>query len=265
MASVMVGNVRTESRRKTGLQARLGVRRGWGLLALLAFLLIAQLQGSAQVDTGALSGTVFDSTGASVPGAAVSIADEATGRVVTQQSGRDGEYIFSPLKIGAYTLTVKKNGFETSVQKHIEVSIQSHLEIDPKLQVGEVTQEVQVSSDGPILETQTSSIQQLVDEKVLNDLPLNGRNAAFLAQLSPGVTIAQNDSRGLQASGSFTANGSRRTQNDYLLDGMDDNVAIADLVNQSQFVVLPPPDALREFTVQTSNYWPSLVMRPAPC
>ena len=254
MASVMVGNVRTESRRKTGLQARLGVRRGWGLLALLAFLLIAQLQGSAQVDTGALSGTVFDSTGASVPGAAVSIADEATGRVVTQQSGRDGEYIFSPLKIGAYTLTVKKNGFETSVQKHIEVSIQSHLEIDPKLQVGEVTQEVQVSSDGPILETQTSSIQQLVDEKVLNDLPLNGRNAAFLAQLSPGVTIAQNDSRGLQASGSFTANGSRRTQNDYLLDGMDDNVAIADLVNQSQFVVLPPPDALREFTVQTSNY-----------
>ena len=74
------------------------------------------------------------------------------------------------------------------------------------------------------------------------------------AQLSAGVTFSQNDSRDLQASGSFTANGSRRTQNDYLLDGMDDNVAIADLVNQAQFVVLPPPDALREFTVQTSDY-----------
>ena len=68
------------------------------------------------------------------------------------------------------------------------------------------------------------------------------------------MTQSQNDSRGLQASGSFTANGLRRTQNDYLLDGMDDNVNIADLVNQSQYVVLPPPDALREFTVQTSDY-----------
>ena len=93
-----------------------------------------------------------------------------------------------------------------------------------------------------------------MNQRAIDDLPLNGRNAAFLAQLSPGVTIAQNDSRGLQASGSFTANGSRRTQNDYLLDGMDDNVAIADLVNQAQFVVLPPPDALREFTAQTSDY-----------
>jgi hypothetical protein len=140
------------------------------------------------------------------------------------------------------------------VQQHIEVTVQGHLEINPKLQIGAVTQQVQVTSVSPMLETQTSSIQQLVDQKVINDLPLNGRNAVFLAQLSPGVTIAQNDSRGLQASGSFTANGSRRTQNDYLLDGMDDNVAIADLVNQTQFVVLPPPDALREFTVQTSNY-----------
>ena len=88
----------------------------------------------------------------------------------------------------------------------------------------------------------------------IDKLPLNGRNAVFLAQLPPGVTIAQNDSRGLQASGSFTANGLRRTQNDYLLDGMDDNVAVGDLVNQSQYVVLPPPDALREFTVQTNDY-----------
>jgi hypothetical protein len=105
-----------------------------------------------------------------------------------------------------------------------------------------------------LLETRSSSVQQLVTERAINDLPLNGRNATFLAQLSAGVTIAQNDSRNLQASGSFTANGSRRTQNNYLLDGMDDNVAIADLVNQAQYVIMPPPDALREFTVQTSNY-----------
>ena len=208
----------------------------------------------AQVDTGSIAGTVQDSSGAAIPGATLLLTERGTGRKLTQESQADGSYSFRPVKIGSYTLAVSKPGFRTLVQTRIEVSVQGHLEINPKLEIGEVTQQVEVTSAGPILETQTSSIQQLVDQRVINDLPLNGRNAAFLAQLSPGVTIAQNDSRGLQASGSFTANGSRRTQNDYLLDGMDDNVAIADLVNQSQFVVLPPPDALREFTVQTSTY-----------
>ena len=124
----------------------------------------------------------------------------------------------------------------------------------PHLEIGATSEVVQVSSDSPLLETRSSSVQQLVEQRTINALPLNGRNATFLAQLSPGVTFAQNDSRNLQASGSFTANGARRTQNNYLLDGMDDNAAIADLVNQAQYVVLPPPDALREFTVQTSTY-----------
>jgi len=229
-------------------------RLHWFLAILVLLAPLMERQARAQVDTGSIVGTVTDTTGAFIPGAKITIKDESTGRMQVLQSGQDGTYSISPLKIGTYTMTVEKNGFQTSVQQHIEVTVQGHLEIDPKLQVGQVTQEVQVSSAGPILETQSSSIQQLVNQRAINDLPLNGRNAVFLAQLSPGVNQAQNDSRGLQASGSFTANGSRRTQNDYLLDGMDDNVAIADLVNQSQFVVLPPPDALREFTVQTSDY-----------
>ena len=235
---------------------RLVAKGRWHLNLTILVLLLPFVQGTArgQVDTGSIVGTVADTTGAIIPGAKITIKDEATGRTRVLESGQDGTYAISPLRIGTYTMTVEKVGFQTSVQQHIEVTVQGHLEIDPKLQVGQVTQEVQVTSAGPILETQSSSIQQLVNQRVINDLPLNGRNAVFLAQLSPGVTIAQNDSRGLQASGSFTANGSRRTQNDYLLDGMDDNVAIADLVNQSQFVILPPPDALREFTVQTSNY-----------
>jgi hypothetical protein len=229
-------------------------KRVWHLAILLLLLPLLQPTARAQVDTGSIVGTVTDTSGAIVPGAAITIKDESTGRTLVLESGQDGTYSISPLKIGAYTMTVAKAGFQTLVQQHIEVTVQGHLQIDPKLQVGQVTQEIQVSSSGPILETQSSSIQQLVNQRAINDLPLNGRNAVFLAQLSPGVTQAQNDSRGLQASGSFTANGSRRTQNDYLLDGMDDNVAIADLVNQAQFVVLPPPDALREFTVQTSDY-----------
>ncbi len=233
----------------------LTLRRMSAVLGLVFLgLLVASTTLHSQVDTGSIVGTVMDASGAVVPGATLTIRDEGTGRTRVQQSAQDGSYNISPLRIGNYTLTVARQGYETSVQQHIEVTVQGHLEINPRLQVGQVTQQVEVTSAGPILETQSSSLQQLVNQKVINDLPLNGRNAAFLAQLSAGVTIAQNDSRGLQASGSFTANGSRRTQNDYLLDGMDDNVAIADLVNQAQFVVLPPPDALREFTVQTSDY-----------
>jgi hypothetical protein len=255
MATEMKSNVKTEINSiPMPFTGRFVAGRGWYLAVLLFLLPVLQQSAQAQVDTGSIVGTVTDTTGAFIPGAAITVKDEATGLRRVLQSGQDGTYTISPLKIGTYTMTVEKNGFETSVQQHIEVTVQGHLEINPKLQVGQVTQEVQVSSAGPILETQTSSIQQLVNERPINDLPLNGRNAVFLAQLSPGVTQSQNDSRGLQASGSFTANGSRRTQNDYLLDGMDDNVAIADLVNQSQFVVLPPPDALREFTVQTSDY-----------
>ncbi len=227
----------------------------WGSAAfsLLLFGLLAPFS-NAQVDTGAIVGTVEDSAGASVPAATVSVTEESTGRKRSVQTGPDGSYILSPLKLGSYTLKAEKQGFKATVQEHVQVTLQARLEINPKLQVGSVAESVEVNSTGPILETQNSSLQQLVGQRAIDKLPLNGRNAVFLAQLSPGVTIAQNDSRGLQASGSFTANGLRRTQNDYLLDGMDDNVAVGDLVNQSQYVVLPPPDGLREFTVQTNDY-----------
>ncbi|HZQ45317.1 MAG TPA: TonB-dependent receptor [Acidobacteriaceae bacterium] len=222
------------------------------LLAAALFVLTPPAGG--QVDTGAIVGTLSDSAGLRIPGAKVTVTEESTGVSTSVSSDADGSYIISPLKLGRYTLKAEKEGFKVSVEQHIEVTIQSRLEVNPTLQIGAVSESVQVSSTAPVLETQTSSLQQLVDTQPINDLPLNRRNATFLAQLSAGVTFAQNDARGLQASGSFTANGFGRTENDYMLDGMDNNSEIGDLVNQTQYVILPPPDALREFTVQTSNY-----------
>jgi hypothetical protein len=216
----------------------------WGSVSLL----------QAQVDTGSLAGTVTDAAGAVLADADLLLREESTGVTIRLHSGKDGSFNFNPLKLGTYTLTISHDGFKQSIADHLDVTIQSRLEVHPHLEVGSSAEIVQVSSSSPLLETRSSSVQQLVEERTINALPLNGRNATFLAQLSPGVTFAQNDARNLQASGSFTANGARRTQNDYLLDGMDDNAAIADLVNQGQYVVLPPPDALREFTVQTSTY-----------
>jgi hypothetical protein len=224
------------------------------LIRTAALLLGSTVALHAQVDTGSLAGTVTDASGAALPDADLVLREEATGVTAKLRSGKDGSFNFSPLKLGVYTLTASHEGFKQSVTGPLAVTIQSRLEVSPHLEVGSAGDVVQVSAGGPLLETRSSSVQQLVEERTINSLPLNGRNATFLAQLSPGVTFAQNDGRNLQASGSFTANGARRTQNDYLLDGMDDNAAIADLVNQGQYVVMPPPDALREFTVQTSTY-----------
>jgi Carboxypeptidase regulatory-like domain/TonB-dependent Receptor Plug Domain len=220
----------------------------------LLLLLLAPLSARGQVDTGAILGSVQDSTGATIPGATVTATNEGTGIRHSAISDAAGEYAISPLPLGFYTLTFERQGFKTSEQQHIEVTIQSQLKVNATLEVGAVSQSVQVTAATPLLETQTSSMQQLVDTRAISNLPLNRRNATFLAQLSPGVTFAQHDTRGLQASGSFSANGLDRTQNDYLLDGLDNYSYIGDLVNQTQYALLPPPDALREFTVQTSNY-----------
>lgn len=222
----------------------------------LFLVLIASLHlvAWAQVDTGAIVGNVSDAQQQRVSGAAVRLRSEETGVERTAKSGNDGSFTFSPLAIGTYSLTVEQDGFERYVQKGLSITAQSTLREDVALHVGEVTQTVEVASTQPLLETQTSALQQLVDAHRINDLPLNGRNVTFLAQTAAGVTIAQADSRGLAASGSFSANGARRGQNDYLLDGIDNNAAIADYVNQTQYVIMPPPDALQEFVVQTDNY-----------
>ncbi len=221
------------------------------LLALMASCSAVAL---AQVDTGAIVGTVVDAQQQRVPGATIRLRREETGVERTAKSGNDGSFTFSPLAIGTYSLTVEQEGFERYVQTGLSITAQSTLREDVALHVGAVTQTVEVASALPLLETQTSSLQQLVNARSINNLPLNGRNVTFLAQTAPGVTIAQADSRGLAASGSFSANGARRGQNDYLLDGIDNNAAIADYVNQTQYVIMPPPDALQEFVVQTDNY-----------
>ena len=217
-------------------------------------LFILTMHAFSQVDTGAIVGSVADSQHQRLAGATVTLREDTTGAERIATSGRDGNFSFSPLAIGTYSLTVEHNGFERYIGKNLVITAQSTLREDVTLQIGSVAQTVQVSAGAPLLETQTSSLQQLVSERRINNLPLNGRNVTFLAQTAPGVTFSQADSRGLAASGSFSANGNRRGQNDYLLDGIDDNAAIADYVNQTQYVIMPPPDAIQEFVVQTNDY-----------
>ncbi len=224
------------------------------VFALTFLVLTTALSASAQVDTGSIVGTVVDGQQQRISDASIRLKQEATGVERTVKSGHDGSFSFSPLAIGTYTLTVEHDGFQRYVKTGLSITAQSSVREDVPLQIGAVTQTVEVAATAPLLETQSAALQQLVSERSINDLPLNGRNVVFLAQTAPGVTIAQADSRGLAASGSFSSNGERRGQNDYLLDGIDNNAAIMDYVNEAQYVIIPPPDALQEFVVQTNNY-----------
>ena len=208
----------------------------------------------AQVDSGSITGTVTDPSGAVVGNAKVTLTNEGTGASLTAITGSDGLYNFSPVKIGTYTVSVSAPGFQTTTQRKIVVNVSSAVLTNIALKPGQVTETVEVTTEAPVLETQNASIGQVVNSKAVNDLPLNGRNFTFLAQLAAGVNTPQADTRGNAATGAFAANGLRPAQNNYMLDGIDNNSDTVDFLNGTNFVVLPPVDAIQEFKVQTSGF-----------
>ena len=235
-------------------------RRGFFLhilfLALVVpavfFLTSAPLH--AQADTGSIQGTIRDQSGAVFPGAKVILTNEGTNLTITVTAGGDGSYIFSPIKIGIYAVSGEAPGFAKAVQSHITLNLQQQLVVDLTLKPGAVTQTIEVTAAPPALQTQNASVGQVVNARAVNNLPLNGRNFTFLAQLAAGVNTPEADTRGNAMSGAFSANGLRPAQNNYLLDGIDNNSNTVDFLNGTNFVVLPPLDAIQEFKVQTSDY-----------
>lgn len=224
------------------------------VLLVMALLLLTRT-GQGQIDTATIVGTVVDTSGAAIANATVSVRDEATGLVMTQVVKGHQGYNFTALKIGNYSVTAVAPGFQGTQQEHIALAIQERLELNLVLKPGAVSQTVEVQSDQATLQTQEASVGQVVTEDEINNLPLNGRNYTLLAQLAPGTTTTSYDSgHGEVQSGSFTANGVVTTFNDYLLDGITNNNMTADFGNGNSFTLLPPPDALQEFKVETGNY-----------
>ena len=206
----------------------------------------------AQVDQGSISGTIHDSTGAGVPGAKVTVTNTATGFVLTETTDGSGNYTATPLKLGTYTVKVEAKGFAPATQDAVQVNVASTTTAD--LQVGvEGTQQNVVVTSAPALQTEEASTGQVVSSKTINDTPLNGRNFTFIAQLSAGVEPAEQGARGA-GKGDFSANGQRSEQNNFILDGVDNNANLVDFLNGASFVIKPPPDALQEFKVQTGDY-----------
>ena len=213
----------------------------WVLL-FVAFLAVSALPAFGQIDRGAIEGRILDSSGAVVPKATVTVTNKATGVVTTTLVNDQGEYQVLTLIPGTYSVKVSAEGFESVLRDNIELHVQDRLSIGFVLKIGSVTQQVVVAAGEPILQTQSADVGSVVNEKHVNDLPLNGRRYADLALLEPGVDKYYGAAN--PAPDRFSVNGNLELQNNFLLNGIDNNSFSENLQEFSVQVVQPPPDAL---------------------
>jgi hypothetical protein len=220
----------------------------WNFLALL---LLFSATSFAQVDTGTILGTIKDATGAVVPNAKIVLTNKGLGITQRTETDENGRYIFTPLKTGMYQVEVEAQGFKKALRSAFELNIQQQAQVDFTLEAGEISQTVEVTAEAPLLQTSESSVGQAVSGQTINDLPLNGRDWTYLARLSTGVNLPQ---QGARAAGQFAANGMRPAQNNYLIDGIDNNTSSVDFLNGTAYVIKPPVDAIGEFKIQTNSF-----------
>jgi hypothetical protein len=229
------------------------------LLLISTFFLLLSVTARAQVTTADLVGTVKDHTGAVVNGAKVTITNEATGVSRSFTTASDGNYIFTSLQPGRYALSVEAQGFRKVERTGVELQVNQRAQIDLDLQVGQVGETVLIESTTPLLEGQSSVLGSVIQEKQVQDLPLNGRNFVQLAILSPGVTGTGYGMRGTIMSGTrpddlrpgteLFVNGNRESSNNYLYDGIDNNDRLTLAI-----VVRPAVEAIKEFKIQTNLF-----------
>jgi Carboxypeptidase regulatory-like domain/TonB dependent receptor len=223
------------------------------LASLILSMLFCTASAWAQKDTGAIDGTVKDSSGKVVVGAKITVTDIDRGTVTETVSNGVGDYTASPLKVGRYKISVEKTGFKTALAGPVVVEVQEHPTVDVILQVGRVDETVTVTAQNPLLETETSDLGQVISGDRAVTLPLNGRNYAQLALLGAGVVPSEPGSR-VETSYGFSSNGARALQNNYLLDGVDNNSNLGDVLTGQAYVIQPSVDAIEEFKVQTNAY-----------
>jgi hypothetical protein len=231
---------------------------------LLSISLLAALGLSAPANalaqaTGSVAGMVTDETGAIMPGVAVTVTSAATAQSRTAVSGSDGFYSVPLLPPGKYAVKATLAGFKTVTRDDITVTVESTSRVDVKLAVGGVEENVTVSTEAPLVETSNATLGIVVDQKKIEELPLNGRNFTQLGQLLPGVIAPPGALGGAAgdatpggfgaATAGFSVNGQRNQSNNFLLDGASNN----DTFNTG-FVLRPPPDAIQEFKILTHSY-----------
>jgi hypothetical protein len=213
----------------------------------------------AQVSSAELSGTVLDSSGAAVVNAKVTATNVATNLTREAVSDSSGRYLITLLPAGDYSVSAEAQGFRKLVQSGLVLQVNQQARLDLTLELGRASETVEVTAQAPLLESESSSLGTVVNQKLVNQLPLNGRNFIQLATLSPGVNGVGFSASGTIMSGTrpddrrpgteIFSNGNREGSNNFLYDGIDDNERLT-----LSIVLRPAVEAVREFKIQTNLY-----------
>jgi len=207
----------------------------------------------AQTTYGSISGSVTDASGSAIADAQVTLTNIGTAEKRSQATGPDGLYSFVNLIPGRYRIEIEKTGFKHITRPEVVVEVGQSTRIDLAMQVGEVSQTVEVTGETPLLQPETSSLGQVVEQRKANELPLNGRNVFNLIELAPSV-VPQGSATGTPVGvnpfgwGNYQVNGSFGNESAEYLDGQPLNIGYINLP-----VVIPTQDSIQEFKVQTSN------------
>ena len=231
-------------------------------LAAIMFLALTTPVVWSQTTYGTIAGTATDTSGAIIGGVAVTLTNLSTAEKRTQPTNDSGSYAFVNVLPGSYRLEAEKAGFKKLTREPIVVEIESGLRVDLGMQVGDVTQTVEVTAEAPLIQPGTSSLGQVVESRTVTELPLNGRNPLAMVSLAAGVVpqgqpSAGNSSLGNPvganpfAAGDFQIGGGQAGQSQILIDGVPTNGSYLNVVT-----VVPTQDAIEEFKVQTNNLGP---------
>ena len=222
--------------------------------ATLRYCFLAALSlvpAAAQISTGTFVGVVEDASGAVVPNAQVTVSQTATGDTRKTVTTAGGDFNLPFLQVGPYTVSASANGFKTKTLSGITLRVDQTINLRITLEVGATNETVEVTGAAPLVDSATSSLGQVIENKKILDMPLNGRNPFALGLLSGNTTPMF----GMGSNLPFIAGGGRFSANEVTLDGVDNNtVSNAGSIGRNGIAVMPSVDAVQEFKVKTSNF-----------
>src|SRR5262245_10932494 len=220
---------------------------------LVVTLLFVSAPARAQFESGAVVGTVRDTSGGVVADASVTLLNSETGVSMKRTTGSDGSYEFVNVKPGLYVVTAEKAGLAIALVDNVQVQVGARPRVDLSMGVGQVTERVEVTATSPLLETDSSQRGQVISGAEIREIPLNGREYSSLALLSTGVRLSalNRSTNSTPREGAFNVNGLRSVFNNFLIDGVDNNAYGTSNQGFSNQVLQPPPDAVGEVAVVT--------------